>query len=88
VPAVKQTFQSEIASRCGYKEADMASVTVKGMSCNHCKESVTKAIAALPEITDVHVDLVSGKAEWHGDESARAVQAVKEALLELGFEAE
>lgn len=66
----------------------MASVIVRGMSCNHCKEGVSKAIAALPEITDVHVDLASGKAEWRGDESARAVQAVKEALLELGFEAE
>lgn len=66
----------------------MASVIVKGMTCDHCKQSVTKAIAVLPEITDVHVDLASGKAEWHGDESARAVQAVKEALLEIGFEAE
>ncbi len=66
----------------------MASVTVKGMHCNHCKQAVTKAIAALPGITDVDVDLESGEARWRGDESAEAVKAVKEAVLEIGFEAE
>jgi len=64
----------------------MASVTVKGMSCNHCKSAVTKAIAALPGITDVTVDLAAGKAEWRGDESREAMQAVKKAVEEVGFE--
>lgn len=64
----------------------MASVTVKGMSCDHCKSAVGKAIAALPGITDVSVDLASGKAEWRGDESPEAMQAVKKAVEEVGFE--
>lgn len=66
----------------------MAEVIVKGMGCAHCKEAVARAIADLPGITDVSVDLASGKAEWHGEEGERAVKAVREALLELGFESE
>ena len=66
----------------------MASVIVKGMQCDHCKQGVYKAIAELPGITDVTVDRASGRAEWHGDESAEAKRAVKEALKELCFESE
>lgn len=66
----------------------MPSVTVKGMNCNHCVKAVTRAIAALPGIADVSVDLASGRAEWHGEEGPESVAAVKAALLELGFEAE
>lgn len=64
----------------------MANVIVKGMNCDHCKSAVTKAIAALPGITGVTVDLATGKAEWRGDESREAARAVKEAVEEAGFE--
>lgn len=64
----------------------MANVIVKGMSCDHCKQAVAKAVAALPGITDVRVDLATGRVEWRGDETSRAVKAVREAVLETGFE--
>ena len=35
----------------------MPTLTVKGMSCNHCKQAVTKALEAIPGVSDVSVDL-------------------------------
>ena len=35
----------------------MPTLTVKGMSCNHCKQAVTQALEALPGVSDVNVDL-------------------------------
>lgn len=34
---------------------------VVGMSCGHCKATVTKALTALPGVTDVSVDLKTGE---------------------------
>mgnify|MGYP002555511504 CR=1 FL=1 len=30
----------------------MPTLTVKGMSCNHCKQAVTQALEALPGVSD------------------------------------
>ena len=49
----------------------MPTLTVKGMSCNHCKQDVTQALEALPGVSDVNVDL----------------EEVKKAINKLGFEA-
>jgi len=38
-----------------------SSVTVTGMTCNHCVSSVTEEISALPGVTNVNVDLTTGK---------------------------
>ena len=36
------------------------SVGVQGMTCGHCVRSVDEELRALPGVTDVRVDLVSG----------------------------
>ena len=36
-------------------------ITVKGMSCGHCATAVTKALEELPGISQVQVDLASGR---------------------------
>lgn len=65
----------------------MPSVTVKGMSCNHCRMSVTKAVAAVPGVKDVDVNLERGEAAW--TEAAPVdVEAVKEAIRKTGFDVE
>lgn len=64
----------------------MASIIVKGMSCEHCRKAVTEAIAKVPGVRDVSVDLHSGKAEWQGDESPATVQAAKDAVVAVGFD--
>lgn len=36
-------------------------ITVKGMSCGHCAAAVTKALEELPGISQVQVDVSSGR---------------------------
>jgi copper chaperone CopZ len=36
-------------------------ITVKGMSCGHCAAAVTKALGALPGVSQVKVDLATGR---------------------------
>ncbi len=63
----------------------MPSITVKGMSCNHCVQSVTKALEALPGVSGVKVDLLSGKASY--EEAAPVdLAVVKKAIEKIGFE--
>jgi copper chaperone len=63
----------------------MTTITVKGMSCNHCVMSVTKALEALPGVASVKVDLLSGKATF--EETAPVdLAAAKKAIEKIGFE--
>jgi copper chaperone CopZ len=39
-------------------------ITVKGMSCAHCAAAVTKALEALPGVSQVQVDLSNGKVSF------------------------
>lgn len=36
-------------------------ITVKGMSCGHCAAAVTKALEELPGVSQVQVDLSTGR---------------------------
>lgn len=63
----------------------MLTITVKGMSCNHCRMSVTKALEAIPGVTNVNVDLLSGKASF--EETAPVdLAVVRKAIEKIGFE--
>ena len=42
----------------------MPEITVKGMSCAHCVAAVTKAVASLPGVSNVKVDLASGRVTY------------------------
>ncbi|MGA9756331.1 MAG: cation transporter [Desulfobaccales bacterium] len=42
----------------------MPEITVKGMSCAHCVAAVTRAVASLPGVSDVKVDLASGRVTY------------------------
>lgn len=56
---------------------------VKGMSCNHCKNNVEKAIRSIAGVEDVEVDLGSGAVAIYGVfDAAEVVKAV----TSLGFE--
>jgi len=56
---------------------------VKGMSCNHCKTSVEKAITALDGVESVVADLATGKVAVDG---TVAPAAVEQAVVNAGFE--
>ena len=64
----------------------MPTLTVKGMSCNHCKQAVTQALEARPGVADVNVDLEKGEATWK-ESQPLDIAEVKKAINKLGFEA-
>jgi len=63
----------------------MKSITIKGMSCQHCVMAVTKSLTALDGVKDVNVDLKSGVATY---EEVKAVdpKVVAAAIKKAGFE--
>ena len=59
-----------------------ATYTVTGMTCGHCVSSVTEEVTALPGVTDVDVDLESGRLTVTGDAAQDEVRA---AVEEAGY---
>jgi copper chaperone len=65
----------------------MPEIKVKGMSCAHCVAAMTKAMASLPGVSQVEVDLGSGRVSY---ECAARIsreeldRVVKAAGFELG----
>jgi copper chaperone CopZ len=56
--------------------------TVTGMTCGHCVSSVTEEVSELDGVTDVSVDLASGRMVVTGDADPAAVRA---AVEEAGY---
>ena len=63
----------------------MATIKVKGMSCQHCVASVTKALSEIAGITDVQVDLEKGEATFN-EQSPVDEQIIKDTIARIGFE--
>lgn len=58
--------------------------TVQGMTCGHCKASVTEEISAIQGVTGVEVDLAGGLVTVTG--SGFTDRAVSAAVDEAGYE--
>ena len=60
-------------------------ITVKGMSCGHCAAAVTKALEELPGVSQVQVDLSSGRVTF---ESANPVsrEELAQVVRAAGYE--
>lgn len=60
-------------------------IMVRGMTCNHCVQSVTTAVTKLPGIRGVQVDLPTGRVSY---ENAGGVprERVAAAIRDAGFE--
>jgi copper chaperone len=67
-----------------YEEVNMMKIKIGGMSCNHCVQAVTKAIAALPGVTEVKVDLQSGEADIEA--SGVSLASIQAAVEKAGYE--
>ena len=63
----------------------MTTIKVKGMSCQHCVASVTKALSEIKGITDVQVNLEKGEANFN-EKSPVAMDTIKNAITKIGFE--
>lgn len=62
-----------------------ATYTVSGMTCGHCAQSVTEEVSEVPGVTDVNVDLPTGKVTVTSDQPVPADQ-VRAAVTEAGYE--
>jgi len=58
--------------------------TVTGMTCNHCVMSVREEVGEIAGITDIDVDLASGRLAVAGADISD--DAVKAAVAEAGYE--
>ena len=63
----------------------MPTVKIKGMSCQHCVASVTKALSQIEGVTDVRVNLEKGEATFN-ENSPVPEQTIKDAITRIGFE--
>ncbi|CAA9350340.1 MAG: Copper(I) chaperone CopZ [uncultured Frankineae bacterium] len=58
--------------------------TVTGMTCGHCVASVSEEVSELPGVSDVQVDLASGRVTVTSDAPLGADQ-VRTAVEEAGY---
>ncbi len=63
-------------------------ITVNGMSCGHCVETITKSVGALPGVQAVNVDLEQKRVAVEYDEAATGMEAISAAIAKAGFEVE
>jgi len=59
--------------------------TVTGMTCGHCVSSVTEEVTEVPGVTDVQVDLASGRVTVTGDAPVDPA-LVRAAVEEAGYQ--
>ncbi len=65
----------------------MASIKVKGMSCQHCKNAVTEALNGVKGLSNVQVNLEKGEASFDMARPENLEQA-KQAVREAGYQTE
>ena len=63
----------------------MPSIKIKGMSCQHCVASVTKALSEIDGVIDIKVSLENGEATFN-EASPVPKQTLKDAISKIGFE--
>lgn len=64
------------------------SLKIKGMSCQHCVMSITKALKGLKGVKDVKVSLEKGNAEIDYEDSIVTLSQMKEAVSDAGYTVE
>ncbi|MCL6442113.1 MAG: cation transporter [Alicyclobacillus sp.] len=61
-------------------------ITVKGMTCGGCVNSVTKALKNVAGVQEANVDLNGAKATVTFDETKTSVAALKKAVEDAGYD--
>ena len=82
--ALAKTEEEE--KQTGKEENTMAStIKVKGMSCQHCMMSVTKALGQLDGVKNVQVDLAKGEVRFDNTKDL-ASNRIEKAISDAGYE--
>lgn len=68
----------------------MATIKVNGMSCEHCKTAVEKAVNAIPGIKNASVDLNSKELKYEEEDKNEpiALDIIMGAIEDLGYKPE
>ncbi|HFJ9501455.1 TPA: copper chaperone CopZ [Bacillus paranthracis] len=61
-------------------------LNVQGMTCNHCKMSVTNALAELEGVQNVEVHLQEGTVNVEYDNTKVDVDKMKEVIEDQGYD--
>ena len=61
-------------------------LSVPGISCDHCKMSIEQAVGALPGVDAVEVDISARTVGLSFDEAAVALDQIIDAIEEVGYE--
>jgi len=77
-----ESFQTE-----SIKEKDMMAnvLKVKGMSCQHCVMSITKALGQVEGVKNVNVDLQKGEVRFENTKGVATAQ-IEKAITDAGYE--
>ena len=62
-------------------------LSITGMTCDHCKAAVERALKKVPGVTSVTVDRMANRAEIEWDESKSPRDAFIATVTELGYTA-
>ena len=61
-------------------------LNVEGMSCDHCKMAVTRAVSSLEGVESVEVSLESSTATVEFDETLLPLETIKRAIEAQGYD--
>jgi copper chaperone len=61
-------------------------INVEGMSCDHCKMAVTKAVSALEGVSAVEVSLENKTVSVDFEEERLPIDAIKQAIEGQGYD--
>ena len=61
-------------------------IKVEGMACEHCVQSVTKAVTVLPGISGVAIDLETGTVTVEHDSGVTDIARIKAEIEDQGYD--
>jgi copper ion binding protein len=70
---------------CHGGQTEKKTLTVEGMSCNHCKNAVEKATRALPGVMAAEVDLAAKTLKVDFDATKSSLDDIKKAVEDAGY---
>lgn len=59
-------------------------ISINGMTCGHCKNSVVREISEVPGVVSVEVTIDPGKAVITYDDEITTIELIKKAVNETG----
>lgn len=68
-------------------ESKTMDLKISGMSCNHCRMAVERALKGVSGVSAANVDLASGKAKVTYDPAQAGFKEMERAVEEAGYSA-